>query len=154
MAALCAWVALEASRLTGVWEALAAASLLSFALGVGACRRAPVQLAVALLGAAYLGRLLAAHATLDLAAPLLGGGLLACAELAEVSLVLRGAALDRSLRLRSRLAVALAAALGGVVIGALALAAATVHVGRSLILTATGSAAIAVAAWLVVRLGR
>jgi hypothetical protein len=154
MAGLCAWVGVQASSLRGVWEALAAAALVSFAAGVGARRRGGVQMALALLGGAYLGRLLSAHAPLDLAAPLLGGGLLACGELAEASFALRAAAPGEAARLVSRLALPLAAALAGVAIGALALAAATVQVGRSLLLTAAGSAAMAAAAWLVARLAR
>lgn len=82
------------------------------------------------------------------ALPLIAGGMLALAELVFSALQPAGESAPGPLR---RIAWAIAAGLGGVLVSSLVLLAATPHVGRSLPLTVAGTLAALAAIWLLGR---
>jgi hypothetical protein len=142
------WVVLEGSRLRAVWVLCGLSALVLLATGLLGRRQAPVGAALLVLGTAYGASLIARAAPLDPAAPVFGGGLLMCGELAWLSQELRVAPLEAG-RLIARLGRLLAVALAGVVVAALALAAAAAPVARSVPVTVIGAAAAAAALWLI-----
>ena len=153
-AALGAWNVLAAARLQALWISLAATGVVCISAGLALRRPAAIHLALWLLVGAYTARLLIDSAALDPAAPAYGAGVLVCSELADWSLQLRAAAQYDAALVTDRLARTLALALAGIVVGSLALAAATLNVARSLPLTAAGAAAAAAALWLLAILAR
>lgn len=106
--------------------------------------------AVVLLGGEYAGLFLVRTGTVDVRAPLYGALFLLVAELAFAALELRAGTPDPGLLAR-RAAILAALALGGVLLGAVVLAAATLPVRGGLALEAVGVAA---AVGLLVLLGR
>jgi hypothetical protein len=117
----------------------AGALLLGFVLVRGADEL--LGSALLLLGAAYVLGLLVGRRSLDEAAPLVGAGLLLCAELATWSLELRfRVALDPALQLQRARAVALLV-LAGLASASLVVVVAATSIGGGLAWSVVGSAA-------------
>jgi len=117
----------------------AGALLLGFMLVRGATEL--LGSALLLLGAAYVLGLLVGRHSLDDAAPLVGAGLLLCAELATWSLELRfRVSLEPALRLQRTRAVGLLA-FAGLAASSLVLVGASTSIGGGLAWTVLGSVA-------------
>jgi hypothetical protein len=106
--------------------------------------------ALVLLGGEYAGLFLVRQSTVDIRAPLYGAAFFLVAELAFAALELRAGAPDPGLVPR-RAAILAALAVGGVVLGAVVLAAATLPLEGGLVLEAIGVTA---AVGLLVLVGR
>jgi hypothetical protein len=128
----------------------AAGAVLLVCLATVTGRSAPIPFALVLLGALYAipegGRLVWA--------PLYGGGLLLCAELAYWSLEERGAQRVQGDVVTPRLTAILGLAAASVPAGALVLLASEAGLGRSPALTAAAGLAIVASAGLLVLLAR
>jgi hypothetical protein len=134
LAALAALVAERLQWLLGGIGALGVVVLLAALV-----LRIPALVAPALvvLGGAYAGLFLVRDETVDVRAPLYGVGLLLVAELAFTALELRAGKPEPGLLAR-RAALLAMLALGGVLVGAVVLAAATVPVEGGVALEAVG----------------
>lgn len=140
---------MAAGRLQTLWIALAAAGVVLICAGVTLRRAGALHLTLWLLLGAYAARLIVDSAPLDDAAPVYGAGVLLCSELAAWSLQLETRARTDAALTADRLLRTLAVALAGVAAGAVALAAATLNLPRSVPLTAAGAGAAAAAIWLI-----
>jgi hypothetical protein len=130
---------------------LGAASVALLAAAMAARRARPVAWALALLGAEYAAWLSLDGGPVDTRSPLYAAGLLLVAELAYDGLE-RGlvrAPLDLVAR---RGAVLVSLVVASIALGALVLAVSAIPLGQSVVLTAVGVAAAAVALALVSRL--
>jgi hypothetical protein len=150
LAALAGATLLAAALALGAGRALAPVALLDVAglailvLALRHGRYGALALALLLLAAAYTVRLEIRHADVDLSAPLVAGALALVAELASWSLRARVEPVaERAVSLaRARTAIALA--LGGTALAGLVLAAATLDVGSSPLVTVVGVVAVGV----------
>jgi hypothetical protein len=149
-AGLAAYAAVVADRLGGLLVLIGAVGVA--VLVAALVRRLPalVAPALALLGAEYACLFLVRGDTLDARAPLYGAAFLVVAELSFAALELRAGTPEPGLVPR-RVAVLVAAAAGGVLVGMVVLAAAATPLDGGLALEAVGVAA---AVALVAALGR
>jgi hypothetical protein len=144
-----ATVALEAEP-TGPVAAGAAGAVLLVSLALATGRSAPIPFALVLLGAVYA--IPAGEPAVW--APLYGGGLLLCAELAYWSLEVRFAQPVDGDAVTPRLVAVVLVAAASVPAGALVLLAAEADVGRSPAMTAVAALAVVGCAGLLVALAR
>jgi hypothetical protein len=128
----------------------AAAAALTVSLALVTGHSAPIPLALALLGALYV----LPDGERGVWAPLYGGGLLLCAELAYWSLEERRARRVRGDVATPRLVAVLLVAVLSVGVAAVVLLAAEVDIGRSPVTTAVAAVAVAACAGLLVALAR
>lgn len=145
---------LAGTDLRPLWASLGAASVLLMAISAAVGSPKPVHWASFLLAVGYSARLLVDRAPIDPGAPVFGAALLLSSELALWSLELRRAGHQDPGLLVERAAWTLAVAFAGMALGALVLSAATLHVARSLAMTAAGGVAAAGAIWMVAALAR
>jgi hypothetical protein len=146
-ALLGATVAAEAEPV-GVVAAGAATAVLLVWLATGTGRLAPIPFALVLLGALYA----IPEGERAVWAPLYGGGLLLCAELAYWSLEERGAQRVHGDVVTPRLLAILGVAAASVAAGSLVLLASESGLGRSPALTAAAALAVVASAGLLVLL--
>jgi len=151
-AGLATWVVLSAIHLRPLWIVLGTAAVVLVAIGSISDRQGATTLALLMLGLAYAVALIVDSAPLDRGAPVFGAGLLLCSELAH--LVPRRRVIEEPGLVGARLLRILAGALLGMAIGSVVLAAATVRLPASAMLTVAGAAAAAAAVWLVGWLSR
>ena len=149
-ALLAVHAALAAPRLGGPLGVVGGVAVLLLAAALAL--RAPGLIAPALvvLGAEYGGMFVLQDATVDVRAPLYGAAFLVVAELAFASVELRAGTPEQGL-LPRRAALLAALAAGGIVVGTIVLAAASVPLNGGLALQAAGVAA---AVALLILLGR
>jgi hypothetical protein len=137
-----------ADRLGALLGALGGAGTLVLAAALGLRQQALIAPALALLGGEYAALFLARPGTVDVQAPLEGAAFFFVAELAFAALELRAGRPEPGLFAR-RVASVAWLALGGIVLGAVALAAATLPLDGGLALEALGvAAAVALLAFL------
>jgi hypothetical protein len=144
------YAALTASRLGWLLGGFGGAGALVLATALALRIPGLIAPALVLLGGEYAGLFLVREGAADVRAPLYGAGFFLVAELAFAALELRAGTPDPTIAAR-RAAIVAALALGGVVVGAVVLAAATVPLQGGLPLEAIGVTA---AVGLLVLLGR
>jgi len=149
-AALAVYAALTADRLGGLLGALGAGASLVLAAALVLRHSGLIAPALVLLGGEYAGLFLVRRGTVDIRSPLEGAAFFLVAELAFAALELRAGRPEPGL-LPRRAAAAAGLAVGGIVVGAIALAAAAAPLEGGLALEALGVAA---AVALLVLLGR
>lgn len=143
--------ALTAERLQWLLGGIGCAGVLVLLAALVLRMPALVMPALVLLGGEYAGVFLVRNDTVDVRAPLYGVGLLLVAELAFAALELRAGKPEAGLLARRAALLALLA-LGGVLVGAVVLAAATVPLQGGVALEAVGVVAAVGALLLLGRL--
>jgi hypothetical protein len=117
-------------------------------------RPEPVPSAIVLLGGGYAGSLFLGHPRLDIAAPLVAGGLVLVAELTYLALELRPPVVAEPGVLFRRCALVCAVGLGSSAVSATVLGAGALPIGGSLMWQAIGVAAAVSAFAVLARLAR
>lgn len=148
--------AVEAERAPTLPGTLAAAAVLLLAAALVGGWTALLPWALVLLGTAYVVslELRSDDSTIDAAAPLVGAGLLALAELAYWSLELRGPGREERRLLARRGAALVGLALLSLLLGTLVVTLTAVPLGGGAAWDAVGAAAAAAALALILRLAR
>jgi hypothetical protein len=147
-----AWSSLLAPKFTPVTLFLGGVGLLLLVLVIVRGLDDLLGSSLLLVGACYVVALFVGRHPLDEAAPLVGGALLLCSELATWSLEERhSVAASRALRLARARAVGLLV-FAGLGVGALVLVAANTSVGGGLVWTVLGAGAAVVAVAIAARL--
>ena len=149
-ALLAVYAALTTPRLDRLLGSVGGAGVLLLAAALALRHPGLIAPAVVLLGGEYAGLFLVREGTVDIRAPLYGAAFFLVAELAFAALELRAGTPDPGLISR-RVAIIALLALGGVVLGAVVLAGATLPLEGGLALEAIGVAA---AVGLLVLVGR
>jgi len=149
-ALLAAYAALTASRLDWLLGGVGGVGVLVLVAALALRLPGLIAPALILLGGEYAGLFLVREGTVDIRAPLYGAAFFLIAELAFAALELRAGTPDPGL-IHRRAAILAVLAFGGVVLGAVVLAAATLPLEGGLALEAIGVAA---AVGLLVLVGR
>ena len=149
---MAAWVGVRPERYGAAFGALACVGVAVLALGLALRSSDAIPAAVVVVGGGYAGSLFVGSDDLDLAAPLVGGGLVVAAELAYWSLELRPRVDAEPPVLRRRALLELGAAAASVAAGGALLGIGTARFGGGASWDAVGVVAAVAALALVARL--